>query len=487
MKRECRKPDIKKSRQINKLKCMKRILYFLTVSFLVLCFGCKKVETIVSETNASETPQTITMKSYEDQVKYAESNLKLLGSEIGKLTKESGFVNFIHEAVSKKFDEEYEVLIKDLQKDTKWGDKIKTSAVNNTLKKFINIDGLNYYPQIYIPKFQANEDNSITTTSSTAMQEPIVYVFYGGDAEVDSASDSEVMPGYTTDSSGNLVYWGTVDSAYANSHEVWIYSINESVNNSGNLPCIITKANGINYMDPNCDPGGGGDGGGGGGGTSCNGVDCDEFETAGNTPVFPELGHAKTNFKIQNMTIKDPKESWLAGAAEVSIRAKLHCHNNRKEGAVYPAEETHYKSKQYSNLLGNIIRKFKRNEIRNQTQVTVNYSVESDWQYSNFYYDPIYCDFVIFERDTWPAKKNVRNGPSRNDLFQSPSVMTSTWQQNYRSAERRYDTWHLPYRTGTFCAVPNHTNFGLEGFSIDGGNVLIIGDWNSCTFNVVRY
>lgn len=467
-----------------------RQLLLLQLIFIVVFTGCKKTENSFEK---HEGKNEILNKSYAEQVQYAEANLKQIGKEIARLTTNPEFVNFVHESVTKKFDDEYEVLIKDIKNDYRWKERLNTTTVNKALDAFKNLDGSNFYPQIYIPKFQAMEDDGISLStansvaSSSQLVVPIIHVFYAGEAEVDSSNGDEVMPGYITDANGNLVYWGMVDSAYANNNEVWVYSLNESVNNAGGS-CPPQEFNGVNFVNPDCEPGGGGDGGGTGGGEQpCTGVDCDEFELPSNTPVFPELGHAKTNFKIEKMTIKDPKESWLSGAAEVSIRAKLHCHNNREEGKVSPAAEAHYRSKQYSNLLGKLIKKFKRKEIKNQTQVYVNYAVEYDWQYSNFTTDPIYCDFVLFERDAWPAKKNLRNVSGRNDLFQSPSVTTDPWKQNYRSAFKAYETKHYPYREGTFCAVPNHTNFGLEGFTIDGGNILIVGDDNSCTFNVIRY
>jgi hypothetical protein len=464
-----------------------RKLLLMQLILIAVFTSCKKNENLF-ETQVGKNE--ILSKSYEEQVKYTEVNLKQLGTEIAPLAKNPEFVNYIHERVAKKFDDEYEVLIRDIQNDYRWKTILNTKSINNALNAFKNLGGSNFYPQIYIPKFQSMEDNGISLSSANSLADssqsvvPIVHVFYAGEAEVDSFNGDEIMPGYIADASGNLVYWGLVDSTYANNNEVWIYSLNESVNNAGGY-CPPQEIKGLSFVNPDCEPiGGGGDGGGE---QTCTDVDCDEFELPGNTPIFPELGHAKTNFKIEKMTITDPKESWLSGAAEVSIRAKLHCHNNREEGKVSPAARTPYRSKQYSNLLGKLIRKFKRKEIRRQRQIYVNYPVEYEWQYSNFTTDPIYCDFVLFERDAWPAKKNLRYVPGRNDLFQNPSITTDSWEQHYRSAYKAGYTKHYPYRQGTFCSVPNHTNFGLQGFTIDGGNILIIGDDNSCTFNVVRY
>lgn len=89
-------------------------LIILSLIVITITAGCKKTERSFEN---GESKATILNKSYEDQVKYAETHLKQLGSEIGKLTANPEFVNYIHESVIKKFDDEYEVLIKDIQND----------------------------------------------------------------------------------------------------------------------------------------------------------------------------------------------------------------------------------------------------------------------------------------------------------------------------------------------------------------------------------
>ncbi len=454
---------------------MKKILYYIIAVFTLAIVSCQKNnlsnEQILS--NFSKTPEA--------QIKFAEEQLKSIASEIGILTKDPEFINFIHAEVSKKFDAEYEVLIKDIQKGNKWSNQLQSSKIEEALKSFINFEGSNFFPQIYIPKLQRIEDDasdniSTQVVNSSAVSEPIVYVFYAGNAEVDSASGAEISPGYITDANGNLVYWGMVDSSYADNHEVWVYSINETVNSVGNLPCIYTP--GTNNVDPNCD----GDGGGGGE-VPCTGVDCDPFETPTNTPIFPELGHLKTNCKIQNMAIFDGKESWLAGKSEVSIRAKLHTHNNRTEGNANPAASAHYRSNQSSNYLGIVIRKFSRKECRDKTSIFVNFDLETNWQFSAPLRDPIYCDYVIFERDIFPATLNKPKISGRVDNFQGNSLKTEDWEQYYRANQKNYTLWNDPYKTGTICSQPYTVPVLYEGATID--NVIVFS--STCSFSLVRY
>lgn len=113
---------------------------------------------------------------------------------------------------------------------------MNTPKINEALKAFKNIDGSNYYPQIYIPKFEHEEDmreeKNYTAPNTNAATEQIVYIYYSGDSEVDSATnETDSYAGYVLDSSNNLVYWGMVNEEYANDNEVWIISINESVGN----------------------------------------------------------------------------------------------------------------------------------------------------------------------------------------------------------------------------------------------------------------
>lgn len=450
-------------------------------AIILLLQSCTKTdETIIQKQFVEKTE--IMSKSASEQVTYAQQNLKEIGTEIAKLAQNKDFITYVHNEVKKKFDNEYEVLIQDLFKNSLWRNKEEYKKIDSYLNQFKNLGGANYYPQIYIPKFQELEDNGIVSSSfgDNATEDSIVYVYYGGDSEADTATnENESYLGYVMNSVGQMVYWGMVNEEYANNNEVWIISINESVNNAGYV-CPFAP-NGTQFS-PEC-PGGGGGGNdnppppppGG-----CTGdPNCDPNEAAPFTEPFPDLGHSKVNCKIEKMIVKDGKESWLAGASEISIRAKLHTHNNRELGNLPNSPAKHYRSLQYSNYLGKLISKFKRKSIKNGTEKSVNFPVETDWQSQFAYSDPIFSDYVIFEKDNWPAHlhNNLRYGRIDTRIRGSE---TETWDQKYRSSKRKYTDNDYPYASGVI--VNNYTfiNYGTSYF--DG---IIRND--KIAFNFVGY
>ncbi len=161
------------------------------------------------------------------------------------------------------------------------------------------------------------------------------------------------------------------------------------------------------------------------------------------------------------MIVKDGKESWLGGASEISIRAKLHTHNNRELGDFYPAPEKDYKSLQASSYLGNVFCKVKRKQIRRGSDIVVDYPLETNWQSQYLYTDSIFFDFVIFEKDNWPAKRNQYEPNGRIDQRAGPSVETAPWKMWYRSADHRNEGRNRPYYTSTIVNNFNFRSFGL--------------------------
>lgn len=377
----------------------KIIIYSLCLSSII---ACKKTDNFSEENKVPVTSQSV-----QKQIEFGNKQLKQITQGVAMLAKDKEFISFVHKEVKKKFDGEYEVLIQDLQRNSNWSQKMDLPIINDALNAFKNIDGSNYYPQIYIPKFQNDEDlkrlKSNEGATNNAAEEQIVYIYYSGDSEVDSATnDNDSYAGYILDSSNQLVYWGMVNEEYANENEVWIISINESVGNEGNF-CPPENINGVNQYCPESLNGCCGTGGGGGGDTpsGCNGdPDCDS--TALSIAWHPDMNlHYPVNCKIDQMLVKDYKESWLSGASEVSIKASLNCHNNLEMGRHRSiAGNMQYKSDQTSNYLGRLIRKFKRKEIRHQTIIyNVSYSLQTRWPVQYYQSDPIWFDYLIFERD----------------------------------------------------------------------------------------
>jgi hypothetical protein len=338
---------------------------------------------------------------------------------------------------------------------------MNTPKINEALNAFKNIDGANYYPQIYIPKFEHEEDmkeeKNYTASTSNINQEQIVYIYYSGDSEVDSATNTnDSYAGYVLDSTNNLVYWGMVNEEYANNNEVWIISMNESVGNGGDF-CPPEYRNGAYQYCPESIGGccGGGGGGGGGGTPPCSGPDCDPTMFAPTTEPFPELGHTKVNFRIAYMAVKDGKESWLAGRSEIAIRSVLHCHNDRELGSPSPARQLNYTSTNTStNYLGNLIKKWKRKWVKDGEIIDINYAMQTNWQNSNHLQDPVYFDYVIFERDSWPAQKQIRERQGREDRLQNPFSIADSYRLDFRSGKcicnDPLDDRHYEYYQGGF-------------------------------------
>ncbi|NOT91440.1 hypothetical protein [Ferruginibacter sp.] len=444
--------------------------------FIFILIGCQKTD------SGFENSVPITSQSTHNQIDFANKQLKQITEGIALLAKNKDFVSFVHTEAKKKFDGEYEVLIQNLQKNTNWKEALNTLQINSGLNAFKNIEGSNFYPQIYIPKFQHEEDmkeEKNYTAPTNVAADSIVYIYYAGDSEVDSATnENESYAGYVLNGSNQLEYWGMVNEEYANENEVWIISLNESVGNNGNF-CPPQLIDGVYQYCPEaisgvcCGGGGGNDDPPPPPPTGCTGPDCDPTMDAPFTVPFPDLGHAKVNCKLERMIIKDAKESWLAGASEISIRAKLHTHNNRALGNFYPAAEENYTSLQKSNYLGKLIKKVKRKQIRRGDDMVVNYALETNWQAQYLYSDPIFFDFVIFEKDNWPAGLNRYKPNGRIDQRAGPSVETLPWDLFYRSADHANEGRNTPYYTASIVNNWDYRSFGLyyNGAVVNGSQI----------------
>jgi hypothetical protein len=371
------------------MKKSKITTYLFLFLFLgTILISCKKMDSI-----KTDIPVAKELNDY----KFLNQRLKEFAVAFAPALNNKEARNIIREKAKLKLDEEYEVLIRDLFKDNKITSLVPINVSQKLHYDFYKRSGEVLYPQIYIPRFQYIEDypgsNKISDTCEEC-EEELVYVFYSGDAEVDSAAGDEVYPGYKL-VGGQYQFYIMVDEAYANEHEVWVFSLNEVEPNILINPCDL---------DPEgC---GGGGGGGGGGGNP----DDDPTDAPARHEPFPELGHQKINFKIQYMRFSRyaNNESWLSGASEIAIKAKLVCHNGRELGVI-GGPQKEYSSDQYSNKLGKLIIKVKRKQFKHEDLLTVNFPMQTNWQNQDPNQDPIYFIYTIFERDKFPATEHREN------------------------------------------------------------------------------
>jgi hypothetical protein len=445
----------------------KKLIHVAIMMLLVAgIWSCKKDKSIVDDELVQPT-SSILDKTELEQIKYAEANLKKIATSFAVLAKNTAFVNFVHTEAAKKFDEEYEVLIERMQKNPTWASLLNTKEINEGLAAFKNLKGENFYPQIYIPKMQHDEENNsanFVANSNSVADADIKICVYAGSQPLPNTTES--FPGYEINNSDSLVAWGPINEDYSNEHEVWVFSLNEVVNNNGLLSAPTDEPCGpSNPNYPECTYGGGGGSGGGGTGSSpTSDPDYDEEENfRSSNPYVGDATHYLKNCKIDEMTVREHKENWIAGGSEVAIRAVLNTHNNRENGLAFPAADKQYKSDQASWQLGKLICKVSRKKVNNQTKFTANYTLQAQWPSRYERLDPVWFDFVIFERDVWPSPTQYDHQwmPKRYDSYWSPPTYSSIYKLKYRSAHEHHGNTHSyadPYARGSFCSVNTITS-----------------------------
>jgi hypothetical protein len=448
----------------------------LSMLLIAMFFGaCKKDNSL----DVQVPEASIVTKSAAEQVKYAEVNLKKIANTVGKLTQNPEFVNFVHTEVAKKRDGQFEVLITRLLKSPIWGPQLNTKELNEGLEAFKNLQGTDYYPQIYIPKMQNDEENqatNFTASNNTTGSEDVKVIVYGG--EVAGVPEDAPHPSYSVDDDGLLIPFQDIDEPYASENEVWIFSINEVITTNG-LLALPTGDCGPNSSEyPECTYGGGG---GGGSSSSSNEDDPEELSFRATHPAM-NLNNP-VNFKIENMLVKHHKENWLGGYSEIHIRAALNTINGRHEGV--PTDDYwQYKTDQdvsTGKLRGKKVAYFSWKDVENSKNKAINVNMQSGWPTSVLASDPVYFDYVIFEMDNWPATIQTLRRQNFTIVY-NPSPITNYYSQRYRSNDEAYEVGRVVANT-SLLNPPGSPN--LLPIFYNNGSTNGIG--NSIAFNLKPY
>lgn len=356
---------------------MKNIIFKIIVSatVILLVTSCQK-EANQSVPSQSVIKESIAKQSIEKQYAYVHENLKIIMSELGPVLKDKGFKAFINFEVAKMFDGSQNVLIKTILTSPIYGPKLNTDKMKKALDAFKGVNGENLYPQIYIPFFDKHQGSRSNNSARTSTAEETEFVIYDGDETISS------VPSYVYDEEGTVIPTGNiVNEEYALNNEVYVISINESVNEDGDVSIVNS----------------------------------------------PNQTNSTVNFRIETMHVKDSKESWLAGDSEVHMKAVGSTWNHRQFGYPNSALIDHpvlrYASS--SEYKGHEIKKVPRSDINSGvgSQYTVNYPLHTNWTVDNFYYDPIVYNYVIFEYDNWPAA--VKTGASLSPSNPDPNTNKS--------------------------------------------------------------
>ncbi|NJN40912.1 MAG: hypothetical protein HC811_00370 [Flammeovirgaceae bacterium] len=145
------------------------------------------------------------------------------------MNKDKEFRSILYSFVEEAFDGEHNVLFKHLMEETKnptharmLGNKLVGEKLD-ILNAFSNIKGKNYYPQIFIPFY-----DELKAKGKLSTKDPVLVVY-----TIDS--QNSIYQGYSLDTDGNLIETQDVSEAFAKENEVWVVSLNERVDNEGNV------------------------------------------------------------------------------------------------------------------------------------------------------------------------------------------------------------------------------------------------------------
>ena len=159
-----------------------------------------------------------TFTSAEEARSYAYNSLMPIAETVLSKAQNEAFESRVHDLAGQRFDGETTVLLEDLADEMPLRKKFAEK-----LAAFRNIDGNNYYPQIFIPDYENYYQKE---------GEPVVVIYV---TDQPSRDGTFSYMGYKM-GNGGLVEYAMIDEAALQQERVWVLSINENVDNLGELP-----------------------------------------------------------------------------------------------------------------------------------------------------------------------------------------------------------------------------------------------------------
>jgi hypothetical protein len=176
----------------------------ITLPFL----SCEKQDKVVIKSEIDETG--------DNKLK---EELKILANSIGQLYKESDFKDYVYSEIDKKFDGDYNTLLKNIEKGYHHSDILKGGNSGMSMNYFKD---QKLFPQIYIPFYDELNKKGKLGKSSPAI---LIYT---------DENESGQYEGFKIDKNGDLIKLDfLLTEDYAKNNEVWVISINERVDESG--------------------------------------------------------------------------------------------------------------------------------------------------------------------------------------------------------------------------------------------------------------
>ncbi|SFF39420.1 hypothetical protein [Spirosoma endophyticum] len=352
-----------------------------SISFLlisVLVYACHGLEPNDIGANGARS------LAITDPFNYTETNLKKLGKGvILAASEDSSFRNLIYAEIEKKFDGDYNVLIKTLnQKSTALNINLREKILqanenpsdDNALIAFDNIEGKSYNPQVFIPFYQ-----ELKKEGKIGIGNPVLVVF-NGKVKKDNLEEAYIL-------NKNQVSKATflVDEEYAKTHEVWVLAINDRT--GGDLDKKINQPK--------------------------------------NTPVADKGARAATAYDYAYITgvgISQNKESWASGDNDVYFTC---IYTSGPPSTNLPDYTTDYVDDWSVNELG-LFKEFNFT-LKEIATTTSGVSLFGGYNSSGAF-GTKYHAFVLYEHDNFPAVYNTAH----------ITIDGYTSELEYRSAESSY-------------------------------------------------
>lgn len=221
---------------------------------------------------------------------------------------------------------------------------VDLTALSMNLNSFREINGKNYYPQVFIPFYLSH------VAKGDIGKKDITFL-------VTCVDGVNVFTGYKLNSKGELYELKSpITKQYAQENEVWVVSINERVNDDASVPEPYIKR---------------------------------KLKTFG-------------DIDIVDMKIKDHKESWVYGASEVHMKSFITYANDGIDPDTGSWAQGGTGLTTSSNS-GFLVRQYSRSEVSNETNVNIAFEIMSNWDCSSFTVDMVLYGYVIFEYDPFPT------------------------------------------------------------------------------------
>lgn len=326
------------------------------------------------------------------EIQLAQDKLKIYGQAVLSLGNNPDFRAELYSEIDKSFDGDRNVLFKTLIEEGRTNSRFARSLKDNllalnpsALHAFNNIEGNNYFPQVFIPFY-----DELKASAKLGVSNPNIIIYT-------HPSPNSVYQSYKLNSEGTLLPDKLISENFAKENEVWVISINERVDNDG---LAITKAN-------------------------------TNSKTSGAS--YP-------NAKFVTIKIDTHKEEWVSGGSEVHIKRYLSFYRYDQYSSSQAVLQVTSEDA-LNDGDGWRIKEVNRKDVGKT--LTVNWNYVGDWpnKYYNFSdgssYHTDYFYYVVFEYDPWPTGMRTASIP---DLGLSGLTIPT----NYRSADTYYKQSYIP-------------------------------------------